>query len=234
MKLKQLTNLIDEQAMGTPDDLLCKKSTTFIYTRYDRLYTIDGNKTHQTLEREISNYDEKFRKYMEQASGNIQVTDRDFMEEHVGLYGRLGPLPWEDHGDTFIISFWNENQDIYDTLLTGCLGALEKEGLIPDDMTVELHTPFDIIEYNKYKAETKRQQDTRQDNLERQERFKLQKRLHLLRGNEKKAALKKLGLWNPTKAEHPWQKAAPMAGQKWWAMQSDDIERLAGIITEDL
>jgi len=58
------------------------------------------------------------------------------------------------------------------------------------------------------------------------EELKLLQKLHLLRGNEKKEAMQKLGLGWKTEKQHGMQAAMKRAGfvgpgQKWWAIHSE-------------
>ena len=117
----------------------------------------------------------------------------------------------------------------------GCIKKLEDKGILPSDQPIEIHTPLDISSYEAGSKETERKRET---SLDQKERFRLQQRLHLMKGDEKKQARKKLGLLgDPVK--HPWQSELEKSGdigpgQKWWAQHSEQIDNIAQSINESL
>lgn len=156
--------------------------------------------------------------------------------ENMGLFGRVGSM---DQSDYPVMSFWNEDPEMYD-LLDPCIKALKYDNYISEE-PIELHTPLDEPDiYDRIQTPFETDVDTKiAADTDKLERYRLQKELHLLRGDDKKRALKKLGLWYDEPAKHPMggelEKAGLLGpGQKWWAQQSDDIQRLADSISEDL
>lgn len=70
------------------------------------------------------------------------------------------------------------------------------------------------------------------------QKMELYKQLHLMRGAEKHAAMKKLGLVGGGKP-HPMQTALDKAklripGQKWWAPHSESFEKRLGAVLGDV
>jgi hypothetical protein len=220
----------------SPDDIYSYDDTnlTFLYhTTFGLDY--DHYTTHPDLLRDNH---KDWMKVAQQEVGDDFVDQREWIEKYI-LFGRAG----EYDGD-YIISFWNSGTKVYD-MLAACLKELGKEiksragsyKLIPDDVPVGIHTPHGISEYNP-SGETKRPGATEMS-PEQKRRYELQKKMHLMRGQEKQEAMKELGLWNPKKAQHPWQRELEKAGevgpgQKWWAQYSEQIENIARSIDEDI
>lgn len=147
------------------------------------------------------------------------------------LVGRAGEL-----GEDLIVSFWNEEDDIYDSL-GACLSELESYKLISTGVPVQIHTPHGI---RIYRGDTVRGGGT-ELSPEQRRKLNLQKRLHLMRGQEKREAMKELGLWADKPAKHPWQAGLERTGeigpgQKWWTPHSESIGPLeiSALISEDL
>lgn len=155
----------------------------------------------------------------------------DWVGRHF-LLGRAGVL----HNRP-IITFWNEEGY---ASLGGCLDALEAEaGFSYPDASTEIHTPSEVLFGDEIHAGETRRAGKTSLSPEQQEKLGLQRRLHLLRGTEKREALKKLGLWPDQPARHPMKRGLEAAGllgpgAKWWAPQSEQIELIAQVIDEDL
>jgi len=206
---------------------------TFLYNDDSGLIATEGG-THEQIYKRLPEWIEAEEEAMSEfwEENETDEIDENEMEIRARQILELSTLLGRalERNRNWIVSFWNDDYEVY-RLLGPCLEALEP--YIYNDKPVEIHTPFEIMNQRAAAAfsrerqrDTQRQQETRVS-PEARERLALLRKLHLLRGDEKKAALKKLGLWNPEKAQHPWQKAAPMAGQKWWAMHSEEIEKIA-------
>lgn len=133
------------------------------------------------------------------------------------LLGRCGFV-----GDEQVVAFWND--DRVSELLNPCLDALESEGIITPESIVLLSNG------NKFQASARSETGnasgaaTTVDPKKARER-ELMQQLHLMPPQQKKAAMKELGLVGGGHKQ-PWQKAAEQnklvrPGQKWWAMQSE-------------
>jgi len=134
------------------------------------------------------------------------------------LLGRVGlayepPLP----RGTKVVSFWNDDELEYDQWLSGCLTTLKSNGIIDDESFVStpLHGTVPITQIGRGRE---------MDEHER-ERYELMSRLHLMRGAEKQAAMKKLGVGAGGRP-HPVQSAMRGSGlqgpgQRWWAPTSE-------------
>lgn len=139
------------------------------------------------------------------------------------LLGRVGIFDGSIDGDIPVVAFWANNKRLYDGLLKNCLNQLHTDNII--DYNTYVSTPLTGTVpqneiYNHYKKLTP----------EEQEKLELAKNLHLMRPNEKKAAMLKLGL-NTSGSKHKYQKAAEdnkliSPGQKWWATTSEEVQRL--------
>ena len=237
---EEVKGLTTDDGLIIPDFLLNPNSTTIIYTIDNKLYTARGNITHRDVEFQIIKHDKDFARHYNEANRhnehelNVPLMKRMHLQKYAALYGRAGIPSWDD--GRFVVAFWNDTPEIYDKLLVNCLKALEDKDILPDDMPVEIHTPLDIKDYKIGVGETKQQQET---TPEQQRRYELQRRMHLATGNEKKEIRKELGLWTDKKVKHPWQRELEKAseigpGQKWWAPQSEQIENIARVISEDL
>ena len=143
---------------------------------------------------------------------------------HAALLGRCGFYCPDIHDPTdirYYMFFWNTEESLYD-LLGDCVSELEK---IIDNKgrPVVCSTPFETTNLVSFEfRDTARSITTELSPKQRE----LQQKMHLMRGDEKKAARQELGLYNPEKAEHPWgkslkQKGLLIPGGKWWAPQSE-------------
>ena len=220
-----------------------KKFLTFVYN-HDIGLIVSPKLTHTTLLRKEEILGPR------EAWGDDQ--ERTMLLGRMGKMGGLGPAPeyGYESGDESgyesghtgsgyigsektIISFWNRGIKVYD-LLGPCLKALEQ--YVSADQRVEIHTPHGIS-HGLQGHDTKKIGET-ELSPERNREIQLLKQMHLMRGDEKKAAMKELGLWDDRKAQHPWQKELAKAGeigpgQKWWASQFEQINDIAKVIAED-
>ncbi len=148
--------------------------------------------------------------------------------EATDLMGRI------NNGQT-LVSFWNKDPAVYETLLEPCMKQLIQKQLINAkcEISTPTHGTFNITELGTAKSAA-----LSGDELERK---RLYEKLHLMKPAEKKAAMVKLGLLDPSKGvvKKPWQRAAEQAGtvqpgQKWWAPTSEAIiADIAAILTDD-
>jgi hypothetical protein len=121
--------------------------------------------------------------------------------------------------EAFIVSFWNSNEDVY-MRLPNCIAELMNRNLITDKVIISTPRHGTSI-YSQAQVGTERPHETAVDDEELKQRLQL----HLLRGDEKKAAMQKLGL-EPASQKHPVQQSMEKGkyinpGQKWWAMHSE-------------
>ena len=140
---------------------------------------------------------------------------------------------WRDWIETFdllgrvstsrdLVSFWNSDSALLDKLLKPCCQMLLDDGHLKNSGAVS--TPVhgtvplrDVVGGGQLALQPFSPED-----------IALYKRLHTMRGQEKLAARKKLGLYNPTPPEKPWPAALRKAGfvgpgQKWWAPYSEGV-----------
>lgn len=238
MNPKAISRLIPEEWVKgyiDPDTLYAsaKDYLSFLYGEEVGLLTVVG-KPHIAIYQHMPEWKRLYERAKEEISDAEDLTPEEaaVMDFHDDARVLLEQEMLVGRGlarrTKYVISFWNDDVEVY-SLLGSCLRELEE--YIPDNLPVEIHTPFEIMDVDRA-SELAQHADTRKQagtalSPEKREELALRKKLHLLRGDEKKAALKRLGLWNPEKPEHPWQKAAPAPGQKWWAMQSEQIVKIA-------
>ncbi len=205
-----------EQHYITPDELNQNRRgtpITFIYTNDKKLHYVQ-NGVHTDL---MSGLGERYYKIAQNTPGIkvhnvIEFDGRSYrllnkvavwkIANDNDLLGRVANTI-VDGKQVNLVSFWSDKQELYRQLLDSCLAALQQKRLI-DRQTDYISTPLlntvPIANANKASAVTP-------DN----EKLELQKRLHLMTGNEKKDAMKKLGVgWSPK--SHPWQSALKNAG----------------------
>lgn len=140
------------------------------------------------------------------------------------LFGRTGTDWWtgsDGHRKKrTIVSFWDKDKNSYDKLLQSCLEDLEHDGYItkPYFISTPIHgtVSSDVT-------------TTKEMTPEDEEKYELYRRLHLMRGAEKRAAMKTLGLGGGFKSHGmatSMQKAGLRSpGQRWWAMNSESKKR---------
>jgi len=158
-----------------------------------------------------------------------QWSFRKQIEEYM-LLGRVGM-----YEETQYVSFWNE-QPVLDKLLIPCLMELLDNGYIDENTLVATKHDHEYVA-NVLKSTNKSAVDTPKQakpSMYSDEEWELYKNMHIMRGNQKKDAMRKLGLGTGGH-KHEWQKALEKAdvigpGQKWWAPQSENINRLSDLI----
>ncbi len=143
------------------------------------------------------------------------------------LLGRIGRV-----NQSLVASFWNTEASQYEQHLQPCLAKLIQDGHLTPDASVS--TPLHGTVPMSGLAGAKMKEMTAADH----EDMELYKRLHLMRGEEKKAAMKKLGV-GVGGSPHPMQSAMLKAGllgpgQKWWAPHSESFNRRLGSVLRSL
>ena len=209
-----------------PDDFYQNSdddSVTFIYINIDgesQLYADDNDATHaDILVKHLIGFWTSLNR--------DQDYPRKYLEDNFALLGRSG---WYDGrcskddsksaNNYYVISFWNESNEIYDRLLGGFLEEFKQ--FVPNGARVIISTPNGNREFSDTASIVGAR--TKVD----PEYYALRKDLHLLRGDEKKRAMEKLGLYNPEKAEHPMARSLKdrgllIPGGKWWAPYSEEL-----------
>jgi hypothetical protein len=135
--------------------------------------------------------------------------------ESLDLLGRIGFR----HDEYWVASFWGHSKVLFDKLLKDCLQELIHKKLLSkeDFVSTPIHKTIPI---EQILGGTAKEQEIDQDKLE------LAKKMHLLRGQEKQDAMKKLGVGG--RKDHPIQTSLDKAGlripgQKWWALNSENV-----------
>jgi hypothetical protein len=145
---------------------------------------------------------------------------------NLALLGRISP-------NRQTASFWNEDPEQYEQLLGNCVQKLISDGkLDPNgEVSTPVHRTVPVSELSNVKAQELTDEERAQ--------VKLWQKLHLLRGDAKKIAMKQLGVGWDQQTQHPWAKAMKDAGTltpgaKWWAPTSEEtISQIASAITDD-
>lgn len=136
------------------------------------------------------------------------------------LLGRCGYV-----GNEQVATFWNDAK--VPRLINPCLDALEREGIIIDSTIVVLSNGSKFQASSRSESVTQQPSGTAVDpvSAKKMRERELMQQLHLMPPQQKKAAMKELGLVGGGHKQ-PWQKATEKhklikPGQKWWAMQSE-------------
>ncbi len=154
------------------------------------------------------------------ADFDLAETCREVQNQVVS--GRVGST---GNGDYFI-AVWDSAMISH---LPECLEKLIARGIIEPETELHLRqgvtTVTNVLNGDIDLTHTGDQTKTKSNDSSTQN-WQLLRQMHTMQGDEKKAARKKLGLYNPETAEHPWQKAMREKGligpgQKWWASQSE-------------
>lgn len=192
------------------------KPVTFVYDiTSGELYWSVGMGTHGRLIsdtpalKELTGGDTR-RKTLEDnfcLTGRIGLASASYQSFHkAGVAGYIEP----EYEGQKIISFWND--DLHDGDLQECIRSIIKHGLATEKdliSTPENYT-YRVFDTNVQKHDLSPE--------EREKLNILKDKPHELRGDDKKKALEKLGAKPKTR---------PLSldpGEKWWAMQSEDIQ----------
>ncbi len=126
-----------------------------------------------------------------------------------------------------IVSFWNVDREAYDALLPACLQQLVADNKATGEIMIS--TPV----HGTIPAETLEDHQTEEITPEMAKHVEMRQQLHVMQGDEKKRAMKELGVGGQRK--NPWQAEAEKhgvvrPGQKWWAVNSEGLDQeLAGL-----
>ena len=149
------------------------------------------------------------------------------------LFGRVGYINYNRYSPTTppgnYCAFWNTNKEIYDKLLQPCLQQLQQDNLLPPDTIIS--TPLGMsLPPNATNTKPKSPQQLAPTNPQNQiDQFEIQRKLHLMQGDEKKQAMQNLGVGG--RAKNPWQDAMEKAnliapGHKYWAATSESTTKI--------
>jgi hypothetical protein len=212
-----------------PDDLYqCdefNEAAVFVYLANEGDLFFDHGNTHEDM---IKNYGLHRTRY-ERSRLRWQ---RDRAMRMGDLIGRacLFPLgvedgPADDVPQSMVVSFWNDEYADYAALLP-CLKELQASGIIGDDYWIS--TPFHQTVHASAIGAARPVTTSLSD--EEKRRLQMQRELHNMRPQQKKAAMAELGLATAS-TKNAWQAGAEQAnlvqpGQKWWAMASEEAEAL--------
>lgn len=200
----------------TPDTIFMSdnQAIAFVYTSDHQLYTSGDGDTHSDLIQWSSGANRKRLAARYNGISGNNLRNRIGQIDLLGRVGKVAPL------NIKVVSFWNNDQKLYDDMLQDCLNALLRDGII--DHTYLISTPITgVVTQNEiFDKKVPTQQISDKD-------IELYKELHLMRGVEKQSAMKKLGVGNGGKP-HPMATAMSNAGllkpgQKWWALTSEGI-----------
>jgi hypothetical protein len=150
---------------------------------------------------------------------------RDDLEKFI-LFGRSGPIE-PDHGGfqgalekqmpnelpLYFVTFWQAPPDLN---VTDCVKQVSSINNYADDPIWISAPSIGTVPFGQH-------EDRRDLDQEEIAKIQMQRRLHLMKADEKKAAMKKLGLATGG-AKSPGQRAGLTPGQKYWAMSSEGKE----------
>jgi|GEM_PF-6740505 len=152
----------------------------------------------------------------------MRIEGRDILED-TALLGRQG----EAYERTGVgsqkgeikkyLAFWNYDTEMYDRMLIPCLEEMKKAGIY--DPSAILSTPFGYQELREIEGTGRAK--TRELSDEEKKHIDMLRRMHLARGEEKKAIRKALGLWSDKPAEpglfgKMYQQRFDPEVAKWW------------------
>jgi len=175
-------------------------------------------------------------RYVDKLYGLLH-TDLEEAQQHM-LMGRAAPMNQiPDIGTeddyTYLVTFWNDDMDVYGELLPTCMLHLYDNNLITDPVII--NTPIFIKNYSSGEVETQGIARDPTPSVDKKELERM-RQLHLMRGDEKKKAMQELGLATASQ-KHPMQAALEKSGyinpgQKWWASTSESFSRKLNQILE--
>jgi len=197
-------------------------SVTFIcgevFGEYEFLFSQDRYNTHARIvanhaidtghsTKEDLFYDDDFKQLVWDLRKEVSET---------ALLGRVGSYRQREY-----ISYWNHAKELYNKYLLKSLEELIDEGLIDrDDIRgMWISTPYGTGPYDEFvKYGVEKAPDL---TPEEKKRYAMQQRMHLARGEEKKAIRKALGLWTDKPAEpgvygKMYQRRFDPEVAKWW------------------
>jgi hypothetical protein len=136
-------------------------------------------------------------------------------EYHYPIRGQVTQVFDDANFETpaLFITYWNDNGDIH-----ASANKIVEKMQISSDMPVIVSTPrYKTFKLNNTNVEKKELTPEEQQELD------LMRQLHLMRPEQKKAAMKQLGLGSSGKPS-AGQRAGLTPGQKYWAMSSEGKE----------
>ena len=243
----------------TPDDLHGHGSVSFIYTENGNLWVAHYDDPHFRQ----YNYG-----YIENrgVTHTMMLADPNISQDIFGhpLNTReLGKKIWEMRAqvdskaiigrisaDRTTISLWNNSSQypsLISRLLAPSLQALVDQGYASQETEVWLPSNHNAWKYpygtigeiiSTKNAEPTRTQPQADQPDNGEDKIALARRMHLARGAEKQAIMKKLGVGYSSNKEHPWTSSLKKAGllkpgQKFWAPHSESrFERRLNTILE--
>lgn len=221
-----------------PDDLVNSGETyvTFIYTADGQLFAgraggslgLTPDASHQRMVTLRPGLLDRYKKLGLNSRGERIGVD---------LFGRAGYVKSDVSRETYqlrravVVSFWNDDQGLYDKLLGPCLDALHDGGFVPDAFFVS--TPnVDTVPVGDLKLSGPKELSP-----DERRRLELHQNLHAMRGAEKADAMRELGVGVGGRP-HPMQTAMDkhglrVPGQKWWAMNSESFTSRIGSVLND-
>jgi hypothetical protein len=116
-----------------------------------------------------------------------------------------------DNYPSFVISFWD--MDITEEEINRVSQKVIEAYNVPDMDTYVSSYPHGIMKYGSRMSK-------KESTPEREKEYELQRQLHLMRPEQKKAAMQQLGLGSSGKPS-AGQRAGLTPGQKYWAMSSE-------------
>ncbi len=145
--------------------------------------------------------------------------DKHYLRDDQAIQGRTGIYRHKHY-----VSFWHGPRPlVFAKLLPGCLAELDRLDKLEHDTT--LSTPYTGVTSIKdgLAAFRKGVPELGEEELKRAD---LMRQLHLMKPEQKKEAMRTLGL-APGGAKRPWQREAENTdlvkpGQKWWGLTSED------------
>ena len=236
MRLRQIIlefKMLNNRLFNNPDVLIFSGNPimAFIYTRQHKLYLGNDRRSYHhdiICQHPEIGKDEIIRPLMNATKirRGYNLKDHDnlvmaYYLRQVDLHGRIGRIyPGEGESEIKIVSFWSTIPETYDLLLQECLDLLiENTYISPNDyLSTPLHGTIPVGFVMRGNATTK------ELSPEEREDYKRQEDLHMMRGDQKKAELRKIGYAGSSK--QPMQKQAEQIGivkpgHKWWAPTSE-------------
>jgi hypothetical protein len=200
---------IDEVTLN-PDDLYRSREfediVVFIFLPPNHLFSAKSNYiNHYEL---FAEHREEFQKLLGDRAPAAVAGDR------LALQGRAGIAE-----GVLCVAFWNQTDPSLYRYLQPCLRNLCAAYPEYEGYDIHVYSPLGNSIHKSDQVETRANRQTAED-------WELLRKLHLLRGKEKQAALKKLNLAHKDIAQHPMARGLQRAGllgpgQKWWAPQSE-------------
>lgn len=243
MRLRLISELrysgVSHVADPTPDTFYADsaaKAVPFIYDEYGTLHIGGRRDAHTDIMTQNAEYYGVLSKdpdYNDEQNEmltkmNVNKLRYQWLQEYEGRSeskvkprAMLGRTGWMNH--RHYVAFWFVHPDMLDE----CLRALANLEIISDETIVVTPNGDRFTAGSKLSGQTPKSTGNTEPDPKRQRERELMQQLHLMRPQQKKAAMKELGLVGGGHKQ-PWQKAAEKAklvqpGQKWWAMSSESV-----------